>query len=104
MANGMRISVKQIKQSLETQVALDKVNLEQYQHASPSLDSMREMEHSRARLKLCREYLMHFWGDKPEVAQATGEDVGAKKKYEVTRCKSKKGKLLSKTKRANTSR
>ena len=62
-----RLSTGQIRKRLDLQWNLDKVLLEQAQHALPSLDVMRDVEHARARLKLCESLLNEFWwhrGDK----------------------------------------
>lgn len=52
-----RMTVKQIKQELNLQLALDKTVLEQQNLVLHSLDSMKEIEHARARIQLCRKLL-----------------------------------------------
>ena len=52
-----RMSVKQIKQKLNLQMALDKTVLEQQSKALPSLDSMKETEHARARIHYIKDLL-----------------------------------------------
>lgn len=66
MAEDKRISTKQIKQRLETQMALDKATLEQYQFAAMSLESLATAEHARARLRFCKELLATYWWDRPK--------------------------------------
>lgn len=64
MTENKRISTKQIKQRLELQADLDKALIEQYQHSVMSLHSLQEVEHARARLRLCKELLATYWWDR----------------------------------------
>lgn len=52
-----RMTVKEIRNRLETQVKLSKRTLEGCANALPSFDALKEVEHARANLSFCRELL-----------------------------------------------
>lgn len=57
MAEKKRMTVAQIRHMLKTQLELDTVELSNARRALPSLDTLKLIEHSRARAVFCKELL-----------------------------------------------
>ena len=57
MAEKKRMTVAQIRHMLKTQLELDTVELSNARRALPSLDTLKVIEHSRARAVFCKDLL-----------------------------------------------